>query len=85
MNKEKFIEELEKITGLDNSKCTVINSILENHFLIGNKNKEKMVSEIENQLSITHEESEKIYESAMSILAKGLKDKIKHPFRSQGE
>lgn len=83
MNKEQFIKKLESITGLDNSKCTILNSILESHFVIGKKNKEKIVSDITNQLELTKEEAEKIYESAMSILGDGIKDKLKHPFGTQ--
>lgn len=52
MNKEQFIKKLESITGLDNSKCTILNSILESHFIIGKKNKEKIVSDITNSIRI---------------------------------
>lgn len=83
MNKEKFIRELENITGLDNNKCTVINSILESHFLLGKNNKEKIINDIMLQLQMTNETAEKIYESAMSIIGIVIKDKLKHPFKSQ--
>lgn len=83
MNKEKFIKELEIVTGLDNGKCIIINNILENHFIAGKKNKEKLVSDISEQLAVPLEEAEKIYESAMSIIGSGIKDKLKHPFGSQ--
>lgn len=83
MNKEKFIKELEKVTGLDNAKCVIVNNILENHFIIGKKNKEEIILDMEEQLKITREDAERIYESAMSILASGLKDKLKHPFGKQ--
>lgn len=83
MNKEKFIKKLENVTGLDNEKCVIINNILENNFIVGKKNKEKIVSDIVKQLGLTPEEAEKIYELAMSILGTGLKDKLKHSFRSQ--
>lgn len=82
-DKEEFIKELENITGLDNNKCIIINNILESHFIIGKKNKEKMIIDITEQLSVTSEEAEKIYESAMSILGSGIKNKLKHPFKSQ--
>lgn len=82
MNKEKVIKELEKVTGLDNGKCTIINSILEGHFLLGKNNKEKIVSDIQNKLNVTSEEAEKIYESAMSVIGSGIKDKLKHPFNN---
>lgn len=83
MNKEKFIEELGKVTGLDNDKCVIVNNILENHFIIGKKNKEKMILDIEAQLKITKDEAERIYESAMTILSHEIKEKFKHPFGSQ--
>ncbi len=83
MNKNEFIKELEKVTGLDNNKCTIINNILESHFIIGRKNKEKIISDITSQLSVSNEEAENIYESAMSIIGNGIKDKLKHPFKSQ--
>lgn len=83
MNKEEFIKELENVTGLDNNKCTIINSILENHFIIGKNNKEKIINDIMLQLQMTNENAEEIYESAMSIIGTGIKDKLKHPFKSQ--
>lgn len=83
MNKEKFIKELESVTGLDNELCVSINDILESNFIVGKKNKEKIVSDIARRLEITTDESEKIYESAMQVLGNGLKDKLKHPFGSQ--
>lgn len=83
MNKEKFIEKLENVTRLDNEKCIIINNILENNFIVGKKNKEKIVSDIAEQLELTTLEAEKIYESAISILESGIKAKLKHPFRSQ--
>lgn len=83
MNKQKFIRELEKVTKLDNDKCVIVNEILESNFIIGKKNKEKMVIAIAEQLNVTKKESEEIYDSAMTILASGIKDKLKHPFSSQ--
>ena len=82
MNKEKFVKELENVTGLDNEKCIIINNILESNFIVGKKNKEKIISDVMEKLEMTREEAEKIYESAMSILSSGIKDKLMHPFGS---
>lgn len=57
MNKEKFIKELEKVTGLDNNKCVIINSILEDHFIIGKNNKEKIINDVMLKLQMTSKES----------------------------
>lgn len=83
MNKEKFIKELGSATGLDSEKCAIVNDILEKHFIVGKKNKEKIVSSIVEQLGLTSEEANQTYEAAMSILGAGLKDKLKHPFGPQ--
>ena len=82
MNKEKFVKELENVTRLDNEKCIIINNILESNFIVGKKNKEKIISDVIEKLEMTREEAEKIYESAMSILSSGIKDKLMHPFGS---
>lgn len=83
MNKEKFMKELENLTGLDKEQCIMINTILEDNFIIGKKKKEKIVLEIAKQLDLTTTEAEEIYESSMSIIGDGIKDKLKHPFKNQ--
>ena len=83
MNKEKFIKELERVTRLDYDKCTMVNSILEDYFLIGKNNKEKIVYDLINKLNVTNEEAENIYDSAISIIGSEMKEKFKHPFKNQ--
>lgn len=83
MNKKEFIKKLEELTNLDNNECTIINCILEDNFIIGKNNKEKIINNIMTKLSKTYEESEKIYEHAMSIIGTGIKVKLKHPFKNQ--
>ncbi len=83
MNKKEFIKKLEELTGLDSNECIIINSILEDNFIIGKNNKEKIIENVMIQLSKTREESERLYETAMSIIGTGIKNKLKHPFKSQ--
>lgn len=83
MNKERVIKELESATGLSSDKCTIINSILEDHFIIGKNNKEKIINDIMSKLEMSNEEAENIYETAMSIIGNGIKEKLKHPFKSK--
>lgn len=80
MNKKEVIKKLGEVTNLSEEKCIIINDILEEHFIIGKNNKEKIISDISEKLETTKEESENIYESAMSIIGSGIKDKLKHPF-----
>ena len=80
MNKKDVIKKLGEVTNLSEEKCIIINDILEEHFIIGKNNKEKIISDISEKLETTREESENIYELAMSIIGSGIKDKLKHPF-----
>lgn len=83
MNKENFIKKLSEKTGLSEEKCTVINSVIEDTFLIGKKSKEKMIEGFKEKLNLKEEETEKIYEEAMSLITTSMKDKLKHPFKSR--
>ena len=77
MNKKEVIKKLGEVTNLSEEKCIIINDILEEHFIIGKNNKEKIISDISEKLETTREESENIYELAMSIIGSGIKDKLK--------
>ena len=83
MNKNEFIKELSKQTGYDEEKCNLINSIIEDTFIIGKKNKEKMIEKFESGLNFDEVEANKLYEIVMNILGTEIKNKLKHPFKSQ--
>lgn len=83
MNKTGFIKELSKQTGYDEEKCILINSIIENHFIIGRKNKEKIIKELQIKAKLNEDDSENIYDISMKIITAEIKNKIKHPFKSQ--
>lgn len=83
MNKKKFIELLQDRTKLSNKECETINNILESNFIFSKKNKEKIVNDLQNELNIEKEKAENIYDISMHIISVALKDKLKHPFRSQ--
>lgn len=83
MNKKEFIEVLQGKTNLSNKECEIINNILESNFIIGKKNKDKIVSDLQIELNIENEKAENIYDISMDIISSALKDKLKHPFKSQ--
>ena len=56
---------------------------MESTSLFGKKSKDKMVSDLIIRLNITNSEANRIYEIAMNIITTEIKNKIKHPFRSQ--
>ncbi len=83
MNKKKFIELLQDRTKLSNKECETINNILESNFIFSKKNKDKIISDIQMELNLEKEKVENIYDISMDIISVTLKDKLKHPFKSQ--
>lgn len=82
MNKSDVIEKLKQELNYSEDQCVLINNIVEDTFLIGKKNKEKMIERFINELNIDELEANNIYEVFMSIIGNGIKDKLKHPFRN---
>lgn len=80
MNKKAFIEELKNKTNYTKEQCNLINEVLDNTFLIGKKNKDKMIEQFIEKLNIDNDEANKVYETVMSIIGSNILDKIKHPF-----
>lgn len=83
MNKTEFINELSKKTGCTTEECVIINEVLESKFIISKKNKNKIVEGIMNRLSFDEAKADEIYNTSMQIITSNVKDKLKHPFRSQ--
>ena len=75
MNEEVFIRELSKVTGYDVDKCTLVNEIMASHFLFGKKNKDVIINDFVDRLSINNEEADRLYETIMDIFKKSIKDK----------
>lgn len=83
MNKKGFIDALSKQTGYDMEKCSAMNEIIENTFLLGKKNKDKIIAEFQEKLQLDDTKAHQLYETAMEIISSEMKNKLKHPFRSQ--
>lgn len=83
MNKSEFIKILSEKTGYNEENCNLINSIIEDTFIIGKKSKDKMIEKFKEQINLDQNEANKLYETIMSIIGSGIKNKLKHPFKSQ--
>lgn len=81
MNKKDVILKLKEKLNFDEDTCNKINDVVEEHFIIGKNNKEKMLNGFMEKLNISKEEADKIYNAVMDVFAGGLKDKILHPFK----
>lgn len=82
MNKHQFLEEIKKQTGYTEEKCLQIIDVMDDIFLIGKKNKQKMIDAFKEKLNVSEEEADDIYNKVMSIVKNAVKDKQKHPFKS---
>ncbi len=83
MNKTSFINELSEKLGYSIEECTKINEVIENNFIISRKSKDKIISELGNVLNIDEIKAEEIYNTSVEIITKSIKNRIKHPFKSQ--
>ena len=72
INKYEFINTIQNKTILSKEKCLIINDILENNFLLGNKNKQNIINELINKLSINDEKAEEIYNISINIISLSL-------------
>ena len=82
MNKTGFIKELSKKTGYNEEMCTKINEIVEDTFIFGKNNKEKMIAKFIEKLGVDEAQANEIYESVSGIICGAIKDKIKNPFKN---
>ena len=79
MNKTGFIKELSKKVNLSEDECYRINDILEDNFIFGKSNKEKIINTIKEKLGFSDEVANKIYDAVMEIASSSIKNKILHP------
>ena len=83
MNKEKFIKTLKEKLNVDIAQAKIINNIIESDNIFGKKNKDKIIKDFMEQLNIENKKANEIYETSMNIITNAIKDKIRHPFKSQ--
>ncbi len=83
MNKTGFIKELSKQTGYDEEKCILVNNIIENYFIFGKKNKERIIKDLQVKATLSEDDAENVYDISMKIIAVEIKDKLRHPFKSK--
>ena len=83
MNKNGFIKELSKQTGYDEQKCILINNVIENYFIFGKKNKDKIIKDLQVKANLNEDDAENVYDIAMKIITREIKNKLRHPFKSK--
>ncbi len=66
--KEKLIE----VTGRSENEVLIIDDVLNNHFVIGRHNKEKIIADFMERLNINYEEADTLYNQCSEIIVKGI-------------
>ena len=81
MNKSGFIKQISKELNVDETKARQIADLLEENFLIGKKNKENTIQLFVDNLKVTEEEANEIYNKCIDVIKDNLVQKVKHPFK----
>lgn len=72
MKNKEFIKKLQESTNKTEQECITINTILENHFIIGRNNKEKMKHDFIEKLNISEIEADNLYNICSELIIKGI-------------
>ena len=78
---EDFINGLSHKSDIKLEQAEQVNGILEETFLVGKENKDKIVAEIVNKLCVDEEKAGSLCNDSMDVLKDSLVEKIKKPFK----
>ena len=65
-------EKLKELTNRNDEEITIIDDVLNNHFVIGKNNKEKIIADFQERLGINYEEADNLYNQCSEIIVKGI-------------
>lgn len=65
-------EKIKELTNRTDEEITIIDDILNNHFIIGKNNKENIVADFKEKLNLTDAEAENLYNQCSEIIVKGI-------------
>ncbi len=80
MNRSGLVKEIQKKTGYDEVKSNYVVDVLEETFIVGKNNKEKMIADLIEKVHVDEEEANKIYEAYIETVGNGIKQSIKNFF-----
>lgn len=82
MNKTELIERLATNANLNINDSEVAVNIIENNNIFNSKDKENIINELKKELNINELKAQEIYDIFLSLIKQGIKNRIKHPFKS---
>lgn len=69
---KEIVTKIMELTGRSEEECKKINEVLNNHFLIGHNQKDKIVNDFCSTLGIDSAEADKLYNQCMEVIVKGI-------------
>ena len=64
--------KLKELTNRSDEEITIIDEVLNNHFIIGQNNKKKIIEDLKEKLNISDEEANNLYNQCSEIIVKGI-------------
>lgn len=77
MDEEQMLAAIKEKTGLSEEQVDKVNEVIEENFIIGKENKDKIVAGIKEKLGIDDARADEIYNAVMGIIGNGIIDKVK--------
>lgn len=69
---KEITTKLMELTGRSEEECAKINEVLNNHFLIGHNQKDKIKADLCNVLGIDEKTADALYNQCMEVIVKGI-------------
>lgn len=83
MNKKELSEALSKKIDLNKKECLIVFEIMEKYPLIGEKARLMTIDNLISKLDIDKDKAITVYDAARELIKQGIKDSLRHPFRSK--
>lgn len=68
----EIITKIMEVTGRTEAEAIKIDEVLNSHFIVGRKQKDKIMNDFCAALGITAEEADELYNQCMEIIVKGI-------------
>ena len=65
-------ERIMEVTGRSEQEAIIIDYILNDHFIIGRHNKEKIIADFKDKLKLNDEEADELYNQCSEIIVKAI-------------
>ena len=83
MNKMSFTKKISEELNVDLDYAKRIIKSFDEYPMVGRENKNKIIASLIEELNISEDEADNIYNVVSAIAAKAVKDKLLHPFKKE--